>query len=113
MQKKTPVLVREPGQPVNGLGCGLQSLSRFLGWLLFPDHFADGSRFNFPRSRGNGDRIDTDVHVLQVGTAPQFAFNQNVIALGERADVFGQLVPDDDAMPLGVRLPLVRIFDRP
>ena len=94
------------------LQLGISSLRRAgsdcLRLFVCAVQLADRVGANGPRDLLHRDVFLALAHFTVERAADKRAFNQDVIAFAERcSDVFTEAVPDDNAVPLGFRVPLV------
>jgi hypothetical protein len=114
-EKETPALRREPGlkRRETALRGFLPGFGLRLGLGLAVE-LANGSGADFPSLGGNDGLARSDhLHFPVVLAGAQLTFDHDVIALGQRFHRFGQSVPGDDAMPVGVGLPVAGGFVLP
>jgi hypothetical protein len=106
-QRKTPTPAREPGLPWLPSGGSGGRLGRFL----LADELSDRPGADFPDANLGRD-VGSVIDPIEVApfVASQFAFDDDVIALGESVDGLGELAPGQNPMPIASGLPFVRVL---
>ena len=104
--RRGPLCGRRSEGSVPGFCVGRQAF-RCLA-ALDAVQLANGLSFDLPERDLDGGRVLAFVDFLLVDVAYERAFDVDVIALAQlRRGVFAQTVPGDDAVPLGLRVPLL------